>query len=321
MRLDLIDLGLFVQICESGTITGGARACHMTLASASERVRRMEDAVGVPLLLRGRRGVTLTPAGHSLLRHARLVLGQMACLQADMGDYGAGLRGHVGLLCNTSAASEHLPEVLSRYLGDHPGISLHLEERLSQEIVDALRAGDHELGVVSDAVDRTGLQSYAFRDDPLVLVAPLSHPLAQLRRIPLSDVAAHELVGLEEGRALQDLVAQYARRLGRRLHYRVRLRSLEQVCRMVGLGVGVGIVPRAVARRCGRQARIRQVALSDAWAQRRLYVCLRQREALSPHAAVLLQYLLGEETGAAASGAAASGAVASGAAASGSARL
>lgn len=292
MRLDLTDLRLFLNVAEAGSITAGADASHMTLASASERIRGMEIRLGSPLLVRERRGVRLTPSGHTLVHHARLVLRQMALLQGDLGDYASGVRGHVRLLCNTSALSEYLPEVLSRFLADHPGVTIDLEERTSDQIVDAVRNGECDVGVSSDAVDLEGLQVFPFRSDPLVLVLPRGHVLASRKSIRLADVAGAAFVGLATDSALQELLTRHARRLGKRLNYRVRLRSFESVCRMVGLGVGVGIVPQAVAVRCARICKVQRVALSDPWAARGLVVCVREMEALPGHVRQLAAHLL-----------------------------
>ncbi len=76
-RFDLIDLQLFVHVAEAGSITHGAVRTNMTLASASERIRAMEDALSAPLLERQRRGVQLTSAGRVLLHHAWVVTQQM----------------------------------------------------------------------------------------------------------------------------------------------------------------------------------------------------------------------------------------------------
>ncbi len=292
MRFDLTDLRLFLNVHEAGTLTGGAEATHMTLASASERVRGMEDTLGVPLLLRERRGVQLTPAGRTLLHHARLVVRQLERMQGELGDFGDGLKGHVRLLCNTSALSEHLPGVLSGFLSAHPGISVDLEERLSADIVDAVRSGVCDIGLVSDSADLEGLEVFAFRPDPLVLVVPKDHPLAARKSIGLAEVLDAPFVGLAEGSALQEHVAQHARRLGRRLNYRVRLRSFESVCRMVGQGIGVGVVPKAVARRCAASSRVKGVALSDGWAARALVVCVRRLDELPAHAQQLVAHVL-----------------------------
>lgn len=292
MRFDLTDLRLFLHVLEAGTITGGAESTHMTLASASERIRGMEDTLGVPLLLRDHRGVRLTPAGRTLAHHARLVLLQVDHMQGDLGEYGRGLKGHVRLLCNTSALSEHLPEVLSGFLTAHPGVCVDMEERTSFEIVDAVRNSLCDMGVVSDAADLEGLEVFPFRADPLSVVVPRGHALARHSRIGLADVVDCAFVGLAEGSALQEHVSHHARRLGKRLQYRLRLRSFEAVCRMVGLGIGVGIVPQAVAARCARSARIQRIALADPWARRNLVLCVRELQQLPTHVQQMVQHVL-----------------------------
>ena len=290
MHFDLIDLRLFLHVQEAGTITGGAAASHMTLASASERIRGMEDSLGSPLLSRAPRGVQLTPAGRTLAHHAQLVLRQIDPLQGELGDYGAGIKGHVRLLCNSSALAEHLPQPLSAFLTAHPGVSVDLEERASDDIVDALRAGLADVGVVSDAADVEGLQAFDFCADPLVLIVPAGHALAEPKSAALIDVVGQPFVGLRDGSAFQAHLDRQARRLGRRLHERVRVGSFETVCRMVALGVGVGIVPQAVASRGG--GKLRRVRLRDAWARRRLPLCVRSLDELPAHARQLLQALL-----------------------------
>lgn len=292
MRFDLTDLRLFLHVHEAGTITGGAQRSCMTLASASERIRGMETRLGAPLLLRDSRGVSLTPAGRTLLHHARLMALQMDRLQGDLADYGKGFKGHVRLLCNTSALSEHLPQALSRFLSEHPGMSIDLEERSSAEIVDALRNGVCDIGMASDSADMQGLDSHSFCSDPLVLVVSKASALGQRRVISLSELVDCAFVGLVEGSALQDYIAQHARLLGKRLSYRIRLRSFESVCRLVGQGIGVGIVPRAVAMRCARSAKLQRVALSDAWADRQLVLCVRQNDPLPAHVQQLMRHLL-----------------------------
>ncbi|MFZ4285658.1 LysR substrate-binding domain-containing protein [Variovorax sp. HJSM1_2] len=294
MHLDLTDLRLFVNVMQAGTLTAGAAASHMTLASASERIRGMEDSLGTPLLVRASRGVSATPAGHTLLQHARRILQQLAQLQGDMGDYGRGLKGHIQLLCNTSALSEHLPQVLGPFLTQHPGIAIDLEERASADIVDAVRREVCDIGIVSDTVDLSGLETRVFRPDPLVLVVPQAHALAQHARLGLADVADQAFVGLSAGSAFHEHLAQQARRIGKRLHYRIRLGGFESVCQMVGQGIGVGIVPLAVAQRCGRRAKLKRITLTDSWAKRHLVLCVRQLDALPAHVQQLVQCVLAQ---------------------------
>ncbi|WOI45546.1 LysR substrate-binding domain-containing protein [Acidovorax sp. BLS4] len=297
MAFDLTDLRLFANVLEAGTITAGAAASCITLASASERIRGMESALGVPLLLRTRRGVSPTPAGRTLLQHALIVLQQIERMQGDLGDHASGLRGHVRLMCNSAALSDWLPDRLAGFLHDHPGMSVDLLERPSHEIVDALRHGVCEIGVLADSVDAAGLQAFVLGADPLVLVVPRGHALAVRRRIAFAEVLDWELVGLSAGSALDDHLAGHARRLGTRPRYRIRLGSFEAVCRMVGQGVGLAVVPRAVVQRCGRSAGVRAVALDDAWAVRSLVLCVRELDALPTPARQLVARVLGASPG------------------------
>lgn len=294
MRADLTDLQLMLHIADAGSITGGASRSHMTLASASARVRAMEDALGQPLMTRGRRGVQLTPPGQTLLHHARAVLQQMERLHEELDEYGEGLAGHLRVMCNTAALSEHLPAAIGSFLAAHPRLSIEFEERPSQDIADAVRMRACDIGIVADSVDLSGLETVPFRDDRLTVVVPRHHPLAARRTVALADLIDADFVGLVEGSALQAHLAAQARLAGRQFRYRVRLRNFDALCRMVELGIGIGIVPDAAALRCARTMKIRRIALTDPWAARRLVICLRTRAGLPAHAAQFVDHLADE---------------------------
>ncbi|HTZ76358.1 MAG TPA: LysR substrate-binding domain-containing protein [Stellaceae bacterium] len=293
MHFDLTDLRLFVAVAETASITHGASRAHLALASASARIRGMEEALGVAVLERGRRGVTLTPAGRALLHHARLVLQQVERMRGELGDYARGLRGHVRLLSNTAALTEFLPEALAEFLTAHPNIDVDLEERPSDEIADALREGVADAGIVSDAVDLAGLETLPFRADRLVLAVPGGHPLARRKRLALREVVNRDFVGLSPGSALQDYLARHAQRLGRRLRLRVRLRGFDAICRMVEEGVGLAIIPESAAHRCRQVMAIEIVPLADPWALRQLTLCTRNLAELPAHARQLIAHLRG----------------------------
>ncbi|MGO4725153.1 MULTISPECIES: LysR substrate-binding domain-containing protein [unclassified Inquilinus] len=296
MRFDLTDLRLFLEVAEAESITGGAARANLALASASARIRGMEEAAGTALLQRGRRGVTPTPAGQAVLHHARLVLQQMQRMRGELGDYAQGLKGHVRILGNTAALTEFLPEPLAEWLAAHPRIDIDLEERPSHAIVEAVAAGLADFGIVADAADgggvsQGGLETLPFRIDRLVLAVPRGHPLARRRRIAFAEVLDEDFVGLGPGSALQEHLGRHAARAGRALKLRVRLGGFDAVCRMVEQGVGLAVVPETAVRRCRRSMAIRAVSLSDPWALRQLTVCVRRLDALPAHARRLVEHL------------------------------
>ncbi|AOE91847.1 MULTISPECIES: LysR substrate-binding domain-containing protein [Ralstonia solanacearum species complex] len=291
MRFDLTDLRLFLHTAESGSITAGAERAHLTLASASARIRGMEAALGVPLLTRNRRGVETTAAGRTLVHHARVVLQQMERMRGELGEYARGLKGHVRLLSNTAAMTEFLPETLSAFLAQHPEVDIDLEELVSHEIVEAVAQGRADIGIVNDAVDLSGLETFPFRHDRLVLVTARDHPLAARREIAFVDALQEDFVGLTGDNALQAYLAGHAARAGHRLKYRVRLRSFDAVCRMVERSVGVGVIPEHAAIRLQRSMGIRRVGLTDAWATRLLRICVRRFDDLPAYARQLIEHL------------------------------
>lgn len=291
MRFDLTDLRLFLHVAETGSITAGAARSAMALASASARIRGMEEALGIPLLERGRRGARPTPAGRAVVHHARLVMHQLERMRGELSDYAKGLKGHVRLLSNTAAINEFLPDALAGFLADNPNIDIDLEERPSHAIVQAVAAGLADLGVVADMVDLGGLETRPFRSDRLVLVMPRGHRLAARESVAFADTLDEPFVGLSTGSALQEYLNTHAARAGRSLSFRVRVRGPVALCRLVERGVGIGIVPEMAAQRARESAALHVVPLSDPWAPRVLMLCARRFDALSAHARRLVEEL------------------------------
>lgn len=296
MHIDLTDLRLFLHVIEAGSITHGAAGMNLSLAAASERLRNMEEANGIMLLQRGRRGVTPTEAGEALAHHARQILRRMDLLQDELGEFSGGVRATVRLLANTSAMAEFLPERLGPWLASHPGVDVDLRERQSADIIKAIAGRLADIGIVSGAVDPGVLQLRPFAIDRLVVVAAHNHPLAGSERVAFADIMRHQFVGLAVGSALQDYIEGHAMRLGGKLRLRVRMRSFEGICRLAAQNIGIGIVPLTAARRCRRAMRkesggLSIIRLQDGWATRKLWLCCTALDELPPLARDLITHL------------------------------
>ncbi|WP_091720458.1 LysR substrate-binding domain-containing protein [Methylobacterium phyllostachyos] len=282
MRFDLTDLGLFRHVVEAGSITHGAGRANLALAAASTRIRLMEESLGAALLTRGRQGVSPTPAGRALLVHAREVLAAVERLREEMSAFSGGAFGQIRVLANTNALTEFLPEALSAFLADHPGIGVEVEERTSEEIVGLVAEGAADLGILSGTVDTGSLQTFPFREDRFVLVAARDHPLAGRGAIPFAEVLGHDLVGLDRRSAISRFLVAQAAREGRPMRLRVQLRGFDAVCRLVEARVGLAILPESAAARAAQGLALAVVPLADAWARRDLTLCLRDLDGLPP---------------------------------------
>jgi DNA-binding transcriptional LysR family regulator len=291
MKFDLTDLRLFCDVVDAGSITAGAEKSALALAAASTRIRGLEHSLGSALLVRSRHGVTPTPAGLTLLKHARTMLAQSARLREDMGAYADGASGEVRLLANTNALTEFLPEALSRFLADHPHVSVDLEERLSDEIVGLVAEGAADIGIVAGTVDVGALATHPFRSDRFVVVTAKGHALTGSGAVSFAQVLDYDLVGLERSSSLQRFLAGKATREGRPLRLRVQLRSFDAVCRLVECGVGVGVVPATTAARALKTMALDVTDLTDDWAIRDLTIVVRADGALRPYAKALVESL------------------------------
>jgi DNA-binding transcriptional LysR family regulator len=291
MRFDLSDLKLFLNVVEAGSITHGAQRMHLAIAAASTRIRNMEAALGTPLLQRQRLGVQPTPAGRTLVHHARTLLQQAERMHGELAQYAEGIKGQVRLLSNTNALTEFLPEPLSDFLASHPQVNIDLEERLSDEIVAAVADGAADIGIVAGTVEIAGLEVLPFRTDRFVLVVAPRHPLAAVERMLFSEVLDFDFVGLDRASALQRFLSEKAERVGRGLKLRVQLRSFDAVCRLVECNVGIGVVPATTAERHARTMSIHRIDLADEWAVRKLTICVRRQEDLPIYARELIRHL------------------------------
>jgi DNA-binding transcriptional LysR family regulator len=289
MRFDVADLQLFLGVVEQGSLTRGARSMRLALASASERIAGMEEALGARLLERTSRGVRPTAAGEALVRHARIILFQVEQMRGELGGFGQGLKGRLRLLCNTAALIGYLPPHLREFLVEHPELSVDLEERPSVEIALAVAEGRADLGVAANVADLAALQSRPLIEDRLMAVLGARHRLACAAGVRFADLVGEPFIGVGDA-ALDIHLAERASRLGLQLDYRVRLKRMADMAMMVAAGVGIAIVSGASAADLSRDDLV-IVPLEDAWAHRRLYLCARDFRRLPSAAAALAQAL------------------------------
>ncbi len=284
MNFDLTDLRLFVLAAEELNLTRAAARQHLSLAAASARIKALEEQGGLPLFKREARGLQLTAPGEAFLHHAREMLRQVSELRNDLHDYSGGLRGHLRVLANTTAVSDFLPELLPPFLAANPRVNIDLQERPNAEIARGVADGRADLGIVAGQVDRLGLQALHFSTDRLVLVTPRGHRLARRKVVAFAETLDEDAVGMHHGSTLQAFLAQESDKLGKPMKLRIQLASFDAMCRMIGAGVGVGVVPESAALRNRASLKLALVPLSDAWNVRERYLLARDFAQLPSYA-------------------------------------
>ncbi len=291
MHFDLTDLRLFVRAAEEGALTRAAARQHLSLAAASARVKALEQQAGLALFQREARGVSLTPAGEAFLHHARGMLRQTEQLRTELREYGGGLRGHLRMFANTTAVMDFLPELLPAFLAANPRINIELQEKPNADIARGVREGQADVGIIAGEVDTAGLRAIHFSTDRLVLVAARRHPLARRKSIAFADTLSHDYIGMHAGSTLQAYLTRITEGLGHPLKLRIQLSSFDAMCRMIGGGVGIGVVPESAARRNLDSMGLALIELTDAWRWRERHALVRAGEHLPAYTEALLAAL------------------------------
>ena len=291
---DPVTLRLFIAVCEEGNIARAAERESIVASAVSKRIAAIEADIGAPLLTRGRRGIAPTAAGQALLRQARDVLGVMARMHAELSEFVSGVQGSVRVVAATSALAETLVADIGSFLAQYPAVRVSLDERVSPDIVRAVREGSADIGVLWDApeaIDLRGLEQVNYRSDHLCLVMNVGHALAARKRISFAQSMAHVTVGVAPGGTTDVLLRREAARLGRSLAYRMQVSSMDVAARIVAAGLGPAILPREAIVGHAAAAGLAVVKLSDAWAVRRFVVCTRGGGSLSATARLLVEHL------------------------------
>ncbi|MDO9031058.1 MULTISPECIES: LysR family transcriptional regulator [Hydrogenophaga] len=297
-RLDLTSLQLFVAVCERGSIGKAAEQEFMAPSAVSKRLSDLESAVGTTLLYRHARGASPTPAGQSLLHHARSVLFSLDKMQGELSEYANGVRGHVRMHANISAIVQFLPEDLGSFTRLHDQVKIDLEEHLSSEVVRAVQEGAADLGICHTGVrgPLPDLQTRPYRQDHLVLIVPQAHPLAGEKHLAFADSLDWDHVGLHANSSIYQAMHQAATAAGRGIRLRIRVTGLDAMCRMIHNGLGVGLMPRRAFELMHGVGELTCVTLTDDWATRQIDLVARDFSTL-PVTARLLVAHLGEQSG------------------------
>ncbi|RRW39622.1 LysR family transcriptional regulator [Pseudomonas luteola] len=291
-HIDPISLRLFIAVCEEGTIARASEREFIAPSAVSKRIADIESDLGISMLQRSKRGVTPTPAGQALLKHARQLMRSMERLQSELGEYAEGARGHVKIFANISSIMEFLPEELSAFMLAHENIQVDIEEHFSPDVVRGVLEGQADLGICRKSMATGALEFFPYRRDHLALIVNAHHPLANRSTITLRETLDYDHIGLSAFATVTSFIQTIARESGQELKFRAHVSTFDAAYRLVQVGLAQTILPREAASRYTELFGLRLVPLTDTWAQGEFVICVRDAEALSPSARRLLNHLL-----------------------------
>lgn len=249
--MELRQLEHFVAVAKYLSFSRAARAVYIVQSSLSASIRRLERELGTPLFERTTHKVALTRAGSALLPIAQRVLMDVRTAREAVATVTAMLHGTVNIGTIQMLTWVDWPTALSKFHQAYPGVEISLHEAPVDELLDGLLAGDLDLAYI--ARDRRPLPeaitALTTRDEELVVVTALGHPLARHDQVSLTDLQHEAFIDFQAGSGLQTVIERLCQQahLQRRITFRVT--QLELLISLVGADLGIAILPAPIAER------------------------------------------------------------------------
>src|ERR1700761_7247332 len=296
----MLNLGRLQVLCEvvdRGSFSAAAESLSYTQSAVSQAIARLEAETGAPLVLRGRRGVTPTPAGAALVAHAELIFGQVRAAEAEVAELMGERAGRLRVGSFPSGGATLMPPAVARFRRSHPNVALTLEDGEPDEIVPRLRAGDLDLALLYEfpgARPRrrrlgAGLRSVKLLADPMRVALPAEHPLASAAELRLTDLRDEQWVQTSAQSPCAQHVVSTCVQAGFEPDVAFESDDFDTVQGLVAAGVGVALIPRLALNRVHPAVAVRE--LRDGGPIRQVTVATVAGGGIAPAAGSMIQML------------------------------
>jgi len=229
---------LFLAVVDHGGFIAAAERLGVAQPAVSAAVRRLEEDLGGPLLVRGGRGVALTPEGAVFLRHGRALLAQVAATRREVAAVRALEAGELLIGAPGMVAGHLLPPVLDSFLDGRPGLRVRVVQAGAEEIGERVLRGDLDLGIVADWRTPEGLATTLLAEHPMVACVADASPLAARDRLGWEELLEQPLLSFPRGYHQRTRLDEAARRLGVVPRVVVEAESVPLILELVRRGRG-----------------------------------------------------------------------------------
>jgi LysR family hca operon transcriptional activator len=243
--MELRHLRYFVAVAEAGSLTVAAeQRLHTAQPSLSRQIRDLEYEVGVPLMVRGVRGIELTAAGRAFLEHARLALGQTQAAIDAARRAAQPTKPSFALGFLTGMELEWMPEAMYILRDELPNIDITVSSQTSPELADGLTRGRLDLAFLRPERGMSALEYKVVMQEPIVVVMPSDHRSAARETIAIRDIAAETFLGMSKtAPVLQVIIDDYLRRSGIEIRVTHEIDNLGMAILLVASTRGVTLLP------------------------------------------------------------------------------
>jgi LysR family hydrogen peroxide-inducible transcriptional activator len=254
-NLNLKDLRYLVAVADERHFGHAAQRCYVSQPTLSAQLKKLEEYLGVQLIERQPKQITLTAAGEQIVARARRILEASDEVLALAKTHRDPLAGKLRIALLPTIGPYLLPRVARHIHKALPRLELQLYEYQTGPMLEKLAAGHVDLGILALPVDMEGFEARQLYEEPFELAMPAQHRLAKKKDIHVEDLKDETLLLLEDGHCLRDQALDVCKSIGVQEKQDFRATSLETLRQMVATGVGVTLLPQLASRNSYANAR------------------------------------------------------------------
>jgi DNA-binding transcriptional LysR family regulator len=236
-------LEVFEAIARLGSFTRASEELHLTQPTVSMQMKKLTDAVGLPLFEQVGRRIHLTEAGKELAIAAREIMQSLERCDMSIAEM-RGLKKGKLRLAVVSTAKYFVPRILGEFLRQHPGVEVSLKVTNRQRVLERAAENLDDLYILSQPIGHIELVAKSFMENPLLVMAHPEHPLTHERNIPLQRIAQEPFLMREEGSGTRLSVERIFGSQGLKPNIRMELGSNEAIKQAIIGGLGISILSR-----------------------------------------------------------------------------
>ena len=243
--MELRQLRYLVALAEEQSFTRAAEREHIAQPALSQQIQKLEQEVGLALVERTTRRVSITDAGEMLVARARRILAELDSAHEELQSVRGILSGRVTVGSMHTMGPIDVSLVLAEFHERHPDVELTVREDYSESLAEMLRVDEVDLAFLSvtERIESTGLALHQLISEELVILLPPTHPLADSDSIKMAELAGEQFISFREGSRLRELLVGAAADVGFTPDIRLESNESRRIRALVSRGLGVAILP------------------------------------------------------------------------------
>ena len=246
--IKLKDLRYLVAVADARHFGRAADKCFVSQPTLSAQLKKLEEYLGVQLIERQPKNVTLTEAGEQIVARARRMLEASEEVVTLARAHRDPLAGRLRLALLPTIGPYLLPRVSQPMRKALPRLELRLYEYQTRQMLEKLEAGEIDLGILALPVTAEGFETRELYPEPFVVAVPDPHRLSKRESVKVDDLNGETLLLLEDGHCLRDQALEVCSRVGLHEKQDFRATSLETLRQMVATGAGITLLPELASR-------------------------------------------------------------------------